>query len=78
MTIKEKAQLADPHTFDKRFNQLKKKNPDSTYIQIYFMVEEEYIDVFGDTKYSNYDSFRRAYYVRQKRNDKSEHCSIDT
>lgn len=59
-------QLHDPHEFDRRFRELSAEHPDKTYVEIYFMVEQEHIDTFGRTKYSSYDSFRVAYARRMK------------
>jgi len=66
MNVKEKARLSDPEQFQKRFNQLARKNPEKTYIEIYFMVENDHIEVHGKTKYSSYESFRvvRSRYMK--------------
>lgn len=57
-TLLEKAKLKDMVEFNRRFNELKREHPDKTYVEIYFMVEEEHISVFQETKYSSYESFR--------------------
>lgn len=50
--------LHDPHNFDERF--VEKTKECDTYEEAYLAVEEEYKKAFGDTKYSNYGSYRVA------------------
>lgn len=66
-TVLEKARLKDTDEFNKRFNELKRENPDLTYFEVYCMVEKEHISVFTHTKYSSYDSFRvvRSRYLKK-------------
>lgn len=60
----ENIKLNDPIEFDKRFNSYLPEA--ETYQQAYQRTEADFEAVFGHTKYSNYDSYRRAKRRRQK------------
>ena len=44
--------------FMDRFDQVLKEFPDFTYSRAYDKVEREHIELFAQTRYSSYDSFR--------------------
>jgi len=57
--------LALPVEFDKRF--LKHLQNSQTQKEAYLKTEKEYRSVYNENKYSNFDSYRIARYVRLKR-----------
>lgn len=55
--------------FQKCFDELLKANPYFTRTRVYEMLEEKHIEIFGERKYQNYQSFRgvRARLMKAKR-----------
>lgn len=57
-------QLYKPEHFDKRFEEYSKRC--DTYIRAYRLTERDFKKVFGERKYSSYNSFRNAYNMRKR------------
>ncbi len=59
--------LHKPEHFDRRFEKYYRES--ETYIEAYKKTESDYKAVFGERKYSSYNSFRNAYNTRQRTNE---------
>lgn len=70
MNTKTYLYLHKPEEFDRRFEQ--KRIKADTYEQAYLEVEKEYRSTFGESKYSNYESYRKCYQDRLKRKMKKK------
>ncbi|HEY0741811.1 MAG TPA: hypothetical protein VGD40_10120 [Chryseosolibacter sp.] len=46
--------------FFERFAELRGQNHTLSMVEIYNMVEDEYLDLVGKNKFSSYDSFRNS------------------
>lgn len=57
--------LHKPKVFDQRFREHFKIC--DTYIQAYKETEKDYKAIWGENKYSSYNSFRNAYNARQRK-----------
>jgi hypothetical protein len=61
--LQEVLKLIDPHEFDRQFWEL---TQDRTHEQAYKELEKRYKQVFGQNRYSSYDSYRVARDRRRK------------
>lgn len=64
MNVKD-ARLTLPAEFDKRFS--KHLQNSRTHKEAYKKTEADFRSIYDENKYSNFESFRRARYVRLKR-----------
>lgn len=57
--------LHKPQEFDQRFEKHYKQS--ETYVEAYYKTEKDYRAVFGENKYSSYNSFRNSYNTRKQK-----------
>lgn len=57
--------LHKPIEFDRRFEE--HLEGCETYLQAYHLTEQDYKAIFGERKYSSYNSFRNAYNTRRQK-----------